>query len=211
MCAQPVISQMTAPPATVWPTDACIAAMIPDHHQTAVDEGAECLPQRVARNSEGPADLRLLGRKRTIQLFAVLSIVFMVAYTRVPAGSNTIILWLGFPLGFCASAIFSGFGSYLSELYPADVRGTGQGFTYNFGRAVGAVFPTAVGFLASSTLGLNGAMLFGALGYVVAALALSPGSTASSTTGSRHTRRPASTAPRRRHAPPSSSRSTAND
>lgn len=113
-----------------------------------------------------------LGRKRTIQFFAVLSIVFMVAYTRVPAGSNTIILWLGFPLGFCASAIFSGFGSYLSELYPADVRGTGQGFTYNFGRAVGAVFPTVVGFLASSTLGLNGAMLFGALGYVVAALAL---------------------------------------
>ncbi|MBF6331354.1 MFS transporter [Nocardia transvalensis] len=113
-----------------------------------------------------------LGRKRNIQLFAALSVVFMVAYTQVPEGANTLVLVLGFPLGFSASAIFSGFGSYLSELYPTQLRGTGQGFTYNFGRGVGAVFPTAVGYLASTSLGLAGAMLFGALGYAVAVLAL---------------------------------------
>ncbi|MFI9504415.1 MFS transporter [Nocardia sp. NPDC052566] len=113
-----------------------------------------------------------LGRKRTMQLFAVLSVLFMVAYIQVPAGANTAVLLLGFPLGFCTSAIFSGFGSFLSELYPAASRGTGQGFTYNFGRAVGAVFPTAVGYLASTTLGLAGAMMFGALGYLIAVLAL---------------------------------------
>jgi hypothetical protein len=65
------------------------------------------------------------------------------------------------------SAIFSGFGAFLAELYPTALRGTGQGFTYNFGRAVGAVFPTVVGFL-----GVGGAMVFGAIGYAVAALAL---------------------------------------
>ncbi|WP_069162494.1 MFS transporter [Nocardia altamirensis] len=113
-----------------------------------------------------------LGRKRTIQLFAVLSVVFLVAYIQVPEGANTMVLLLGFPLGFCTAAIFSSFGSFLSELYPTASRGTGQGFTYNFGRGVGAVFPTVVGFLASTTLGLAGAMMFGAFGYLLAAIAL---------------------------------------
>jgi MFS family permease len=112
-----------------------------------------------------------LGRKRTFQLFAVLSVVFMVLYTQVPEGNNTAVLLLGFPLGFCTSAIFSGFGSYLSELYPTEYRGTGQSFCYNFGRAVGAFFPFLVGYLAT-TIGLEGALVFGAIGYGVAVVAL---------------------------------------
>ncbi|MGY6021146.1 MFS transporter [Streptomyces spinosirectus] len=112
-----------------------------------------------------------LGRKRNIWLFALLSAVCILAYANIPQGANSLLLVLGFPLGFCMSAIFSGFGSYLSELYPTAVRGTGQGFTYNTGRAVGAVFPTTVGFLADSW-GVGGALVFGAIGYGVAALAL---------------------------------------
>ena len=72
---------------------------------------------------------------------------------------------------FAYSAIFSGFGAFLAELYPTELRGTGQGFTYNFGRAVGAFFPTVVGFLASG-VGIGAAMGFGALGYGIAVLAL---------------------------------------
>jgi hypothetical protein len=106
----------------------------------------------------------VLGRKRNIWLFALLSAICILAYTNIPSGANTLLLVLGFPLGFCMSAIFSGFGSYLSELYPTAVRGTGQGFTYNTGRAVGAVFPTLVGFLADSW-GVGGALVFGAIGY----------------------------------------------
>jgi MFS family permease len=113
----------------------------------------------------------LLGRKKTFTLFAVLSAVLIVAYTQIPAGANTLVLFLGFPLGFCMSAIFSGFGSFLAELYPTKVRGTGQGFTYNTGRAIGAIFPTVVGFLAGSW-GVGGAMLFGAFGYAIAVVAL---------------------------------------
>ncbi|MFI1355802.1 MFS transporter [Streptomyces sp. NPDC020898] len=112
-----------------------------------------------------------LGRKRNIWLFAVLSALCILAYANIPNGANTLLLILGFPLGFCMSAIFSGFGSYLSELYPTAVRGTGQGFTYNTGRAVGAIFPTTVGFLADSW-GVGGALVFGAIGYGIAALAL---------------------------------------
>jgi MFS family permease len=112
-----------------------------------------------------------LGRRRNIWLFAVLSALCILAYTNIPGGANTLVLVLGFPLGFCMSAIFSGFGSYLSELYPSAVRGTGQGFTYNTGRAVGAVFPTTVGFLADGW-GVGGALIFGAIGYGLAAVAL---------------------------------------
>ncbi|WP_326724435.1 MULTISPECIES: MFS transporter [unclassified Streptomyces] len=112
-----------------------------------------------------------LGRKRNILLFAILSALCILAYANIPSGANTLLLVLGFPLGFCMSAIFSGFGSFLSELYPTAVRGTGQGFTYNTGRAVGAAFPTTVGFLADSW-GVGGALVFGAIGYALAAVAL---------------------------------------
>ncbi|UQS29086.1 MFS transporter [Streptomyces fradiae] len=112
-----------------------------------------------------------VGRKGNIVLFAVLSAVCVVAYTHIPAGANGLVLVLGFPLGFCMSAIFSGFGSFLAELYPTAVRGTGQGFTYNTGRAVGAFFPALVGFLADGW-GVGGALVFGAVAYGIAVVAL---------------------------------------
>ncbi|MGI5401009.1 MFS transporter [Streptomyces sp. CA-135486] len=112
-----------------------------------------------------------LGRKKSFALFAVLSAGLLLAYINIPQGANTLLLFLGFPLGFCASAIFAGFGSFLAELYPNAVRGTGQSFTYNVGRAVGAFFPTAVGFTAGSA-GVGGALIYGVIGYVVALVAL---------------------------------------
>ncbi|MFD9970893.1 MFS transporter [Streptomyces sp. NPDC059017] len=113
----------------------------------------------------------VLGRKKNIALFAALSAGCILAYTNIPSGADGLLLVLGFPLGFCMSAIFSGFGSFLAELYPTAVRGTGQGFTYNTGRAVGAFFPTLVGFLAGSW-GVGGALVFGAVGYGLAVVAL---------------------------------------
>ncbi|MDI3406539.1 MFS transporter [Streptomyces cavernicola] len=113
----------------------------------------------------------LLGRKKNIALFAFLSAVCILSFSMIPEGANGTLLVVSFPLGFCMSAIFSGFGSFLSELYPTAVRGTGQGFTYNAGRGIGAVFPTLVGFLADSW-GVGGALVFGALAYGIAVLAL---------------------------------------
>jgi len=54
---------------------------------------------------------------------------------------------LGFPLGFFMSGIFSGAGAFLSELFPNEIRGSGQGFCYNFGRGIGSTFPAMVGLL----------------------------------------------------------------
>jgi MFS family permease len=112
-----------------------------------------------------------LGRRKAIALFGILSGGILYGYIHIPAADNHALLLLGFPLGFCFSAIFSGFGSYLAELYPHAVRGTGQSFTYNVGRAVGAFFPTAVGFEAGGK-GLGGALVYGTAGYALAVLAL---------------------------------------
>ena len=112
-----------------------------------------------------------LGRRKTFTLFAALAGISLVAYFLVPSGSNTTLLIIGFPLGFFASGCFSGFGSYLSELFPTRARGTGAGFCYNVGRAFGALFPGIIGFLAAA-IGLGGAVAFGVFGYVLAILAL---------------------------------------
>ena len=116
-----------------------------------------------------------IGRKKTFALFASLAGLSLVLYFLIPSGSNGTLLLVGFPLGFFASGCFSGFGSYLSELFPTRARGTGGGFCYNVGRGVGALFPGIIGFLAAA-IGLGGAVAFGVFGYVlaIAALALLP-------------------------------------
>ena len=112
-----------------------------------------------------------LGRKRTFALFAGCAGAALVLYFLVPEGSNTALLVVGFPLGFFASGCFSGFGAYLSELFPTRARGTGGGFCYNVGRGLGALFPGIIGFLAAA-IGLGGAVAFGVFGYVIAIAAL---------------------------------------
>ncbi|MQA83727.1 MAG: MFS transporter [Streptosporangiales bacterium] len=112
-----------------------------------------------------------LGRRPTFALYSTFSGLLIFAYTQIPTGANTLLLILGFPLGFFASGIFSGFGSYLAELYPSRCRGAGQGFSYNFGRGMGAAFPAMIGFL-SAVIGLTGAIAFGALAYGLCLISL---------------------------------------
>ncbi len=116
-----------------------------------------------------------LGRKRTLILFAAGSLLAVFAYTYLPVG-NQVMLVLGFPLGFFASGTFSPMGAFLSELFPSRLRGSGQGFTYNFGRALGAVFPTLVGYLSAGMPLGRAIALFGAIAYAVmiAAVVLLP-------------------------------------
>ena len=87
-----------------------------------------------------------LGRKKTFAWFAIGSIVTVISYTLLPI-SDSWMLVLGFPIGFCYAGTFTGLGSYLSELFPTRVRGAAMGFSYNFGRALGALFPALVGLL----------------------------------------------------------------
>jgi len=96
------------------------------------------------------------GRKRTLVLFAVCSFLAVIAYTFLPI-SNSMMLVMGFPLGFFASGSFSPIGAFFTELFPSRLRGSGQGFSYNVGRGIGALFPTLVGYL-SIRMGLGHAI-----------------------------------------------------
>lgn len=91
-----------------------------------------------------------VGRRANLIIFALLSGLTIFAYTQLEL-TNTQMLFLGFPLGFSASGIFSGMGAFLTELYPSAVRATGQGFAYNFGRGIGALFPGLVGYLSQTS------------------------------------------------------------
>ena len=99
-----------------------------------------------------------IGRRPLFILSAITAIVLVLVYTTLPF-SNTVMLWLGFPLGVASSAYFSGMGAFFTELFPTRLRGSGQGFAYNFGRGIGALFPTLVGYL-SGTVALSTAIAF---------------------------------------------------
>src|SRR6201987_597115 len=112
-----------------------------------------------------------LGRKTTLILFAVGSFASVVGYAYSPIGNHAM-LALGFPLGFFASGVFSPIGAFFTELFPSRMRGSGQGFSYSFGRAIGAIFPTLVGYL-SATMSLGHAIaVFAASAYALMLLAI---------------------------------------
>ena len=85
------------------------------------------------------------GRRKLFITFSIGAICLVLAYTQWEI-TNEMMLWLGFPLGFFASGYFSGLGAFLTELFPTRLRGSGQGFCYNFGRGMGALFPALVGY-----------------------------------------------------------------
>ena len=105
-----------------------------------------------------------IGRRNLFLYMSLGAIAIIVAYTQLPL-TNEILWVLGFPLGFFASAYFSGVGAFLTELYPTRLRGSGQGFCYNFGRGIGALFPFLVGALSSTTSLGNAIAIFAVLAY----------------------------------------------
>lgn len=111
-----------------------------------------------------------VGRRLTFLVFAIGAGAIAVIYTMLSFG-NTAMLVLGFPLGFFASGVFSAMGPFFTEHFPTRVRGIGQGFAYNVGRATGALFPTLVGLL-STRMPLGEAIgLFAAAAYATMAVA----------------------------------------
>ncbi|WP_407167768.1 MFS transporter [Bradyrhizobium sp. ORS 111] len=111
-----------------------------------------------------------IGRRNLFLIFSLGAIAVVLLYTQLPL-SNEVLWVLGFPLGFFASGYFSGMGAFLTELYPTRLRGSGQGFCYNFGRGVGALFPYLVGALSTTTSLANAIAIFAVAAYGVFFLA----------------------------------------
>ncbi len=112
-----------------------------------------------------------IGRKWTFVVSALGSAAILGAYMLVPIGNHAMLV-LGFPLGLCAFMMFSPMGPYMTELFPTRIRGAGQGFCYNFGRGIGALFPALVGKL-TTVMGLGNAIAtFGIAAYALMLLAV---------------------------------------
>jgi len=89
-----------------------------------------------------------VGRRMAIVYSAVAAIIVVLPFTLVNL-PTVVFTILCFPLGFFASAYFSGIGAFFAEQFPTESRGSGQGFSYNFGRGIGAFFPFLVGYFGS--------------------------------------------------------------
>ncbi len=99
----------------------------------------------------------IIGRKWTFLLSAIGTLIMVIVYMVVPM-DNTTLLFLGIPLFVILLMKFPPMGPFMTELFPTAVRGTAQGFCYNAGRGIGALFPALVGFL-SDTMPLGVAIV----------------------------------------------------
>jgi len=107
-----------------------------------------------------------MGRRVAFLLYMVVSAVLAPAYGLAREGATLLIL--GPFVGFFGSGYFSLFGSFLAELYPTAIRGTAQGFTYNFGRGLSALAPLFVGALADRS-GIGTALAVNSAFFLIAA------------------------------------------
>jgi MFS family permease len=116
----------------------------------------------------------LLGRRKTFVFSALAATLAVLVYTFLPV-SGALMLLLGFLVGMFQSGIVSGMGACFSELFPAQIRASAGGFSYNFGRAFGSLVPAIVG-IASARYGLGPSIgVCAALSYglvFIAALAM---------------------------------------
>ena len=113
------------------------------------------------------------GRRRTFVSYLVVAAVLVPVYGHM-ARSPLVLMALGPLLGFVGYGYFSLFGSFLAELFPTEVRATGQGLTYNLGRGLGALAPYTIGAVAAlphvgigSALALTSAFFVAGAGLIL--------------------------------------------
>ncbi|MQA04554.1 MAG: MFS transporter [Streptosporangiales bacterium] len=110
-----------------------------------------------------------LGRRPTFTVFFIGSAGAIALFVFTPVVRPELGYLISFLLGFFASGQAGGMGAYLAELFPTDVRASGQGFAYNVGRGVAGFGPLTIGVLAAET-GFGHAIAW--VGFVAAALGI---------------------------------------
>jgi MFS family permease len=112
----------------------------------------------------------LIGRRQAFVLYMLSAAVIVPIYGQM-AGNATMLLLLGPLVGYFGYGYFSMFGGFVAELYPAAVRATGQGTSYNIGRMAGAIAPYTIGALATRFgIGIGVALSITSLFFVLAAM-----------------------------------------
>ena len=111
-----------------------------------------------------------IGRRYTFVLFAGCSAILVPTYLFL-LNADWQLYIAGPLLGYFASGIFSGFGAFLSELFPGRVRGCAQGFCYNSGRGIAGAGPALIGALSAHAPIGTAMTLVAICAYAIAAAA----------------------------------------
>jgi len=112
----------------------------------------------------------LFGRRAVFRLFGFGFLVMAAVYLFGPWGANlTLLVPIGMVYGFFQFGMYASFGPYFTELFPTEMRGSGQSFAYNSGRAGAALFIMAVPLVAQSMV-LSAAMATMAIVGILLAL-----------------------------------------
>ena len=113
------------------------------------------------------------GRRPAFLVYVLIAAVLTPLYGLTPvwagAKSEFWLLALGPLVGFFGTGFFSLFGAMLAELYPTALRGSGQGFVYNTGRAASALAPYAIGAIADRR-GLGYGLALNAAFFLIGAI-----------------------------------------
>jgi len=91
-----------------------------------------------------------VGRRRMFGFFGVGFVALASFYLLAPLGNSAwTLLPAGMVYGFFQFGLYASFGPYFTELFPTEIRGSGQSFAYNLGRAMsGLVFTIPVALIA---------------------------------------------------------------
>jgi MFS family permease len=103
-----------------------------------------------------------VGRKRTYVSYLFVAALLVPLYAR---SQPLALLVVGPLLAFFGTGHFTGFGIITAELFPTSFRALAMGLTYNFGRALSAAAPWAIGAIAArgglaSAFGISGLAFF---------------------------------------------------
>lgn len=112
-----------------------------------------------------------LGRRATFRIFAVGFVGAVLLYLHAPLGAGPALAGCGFVYGFFQFGIYASFGPFFTELFPTELRGAGQAFAYNFGRAMSFVFIQGVALLAAHLALGSSMMAMGMAGATIAFIA----------------------------------------
>ena len=89
----------------------------------------------------------LLGRRTTYFVISLATVAINVGMYRYLQPTDRLFLPTVFLLGLVATVFFGWLPLYLPELFPTNVRATGSGVTFNFGRFASAAFVLTAGGL----------------------------------------------------------------
>ncbi|MGH2742776.1 MAG: MFS transporter, partial [Thermoleophilaceae bacterium] len=110
-----------------------------------------------------------LGRRPAFTIYFLGSAAAILAFVLIPIDGSFVTYAVSFFLGFFASGQAAGYGSFLAELFPSNMRAAGQGLAYNAGRGLAALGPGFIGMTADS-IGLGASIVI--VGTIACTLAI---------------------------------------